>query len=108
MGHAIRQESWTKTDKSLSLGTGDGSKEVLQLSPLQIVGNQRSGRRFGFQTRKPNNQDKTGGSSGTPQTEGKRKTSQGTRVGQNSSGEVNRFDGTSSNGHCATNAKDDI
>ena len=33
---------------------------------------------------------------------------QGTRVCQNSSGEVNRLDKTSSNGHCATNAKDGI
>ena len=45
---AIRQESWAKTDKGLSLGTGGGQKEVLQPSPLQIVGNQRSGGRFGF------------------------------------------------------------
>ena len=30
----IRQESWMKTDKSLSLGTGSGQKEVLQPSPF--------------------------------------------------------------------------
>ena len=45
---AIRQESWAKTDKGLSLGTGGAQKEVLQPSPLQMVENQRSGRRFGF------------------------------------------------------------
>ena len=33
---------------------------------------------------------------------------QGTRVGQNSSREVKRLDETLSNGHCATNAKDNI
>ena len=30
VGHAIRQESWAKTNKGLSLGTGGGQKEVLQ------------------------------------------------------------------------------
>ena len=73
VGRAIRQESWAKTDKGLSLGTGGGQKEVLQPSPLQIVGNQRNGGRFGFQTRRPNNQNKFGGSGGKPQTGGKRK-----------------------------------
>ena len=48
VGHAIRQESWAKTDKGLSLGIGSGQKEALQPSPLQMVGNQRSGGRFGF------------------------------------------------------------
>ena len=48
VGHAIRQESWAKTDKGLSLGTSGGQKEALQPSPLQIVGNQRGGARFGF------------------------------------------------------------
>ena len=66
-----------KTDKGLSLGTGVGQKEVLQPSPLQIVGNQRSGRRFGFQARRPNNQNNPGGSSGKPQTGGKRKSEPG-------------------------------
>ena len=32
----------------------------------------------------------------------------GTKVSQNSSGEVNRLDGTSSNGHCETNANHNI
>ena len=57
----------------MSLGAGDGSKEVLQPSPLQIMGNQRSGKRYRFQTRKPNNQDRRGGSSGKPQTGGKKR-----------------------------------
>ena len=34
VGRAIRQEYLTKTDKSLSLGTGSGQKEVSQPSPL--------------------------------------------------------------------------
>ena len=66
VGRAIRQESWAKTDKGLSLGTGGGQKEVSQLSPLQIVGNQRNGGRFRFQARWPNNENKLGGSDGKP------------------------------------------
>ena len=53
-------------DKRLNLGTGSAKKEVLQPSSLQIVGNQRSSGRFGFQARRPNNQNKPGGSSGKP------------------------------------------
>ena len=63
---AIRQESWAKIDKSSSLGTDGGQKDVLQPSPLQIVGNQHSGGRFRFQARRPNNPNKPGGSSGKP------------------------------------------
>ena len=74
---AIRQESWGKTNKSLNLSTGSAQKEVLQPSPLQMVGNQGSGGRFGFQVRRPNNQNKPGGSSGKPQTGGKRKSEPG-------------------------------
>ena len=77
IGRAIRQESWTKTDKSLSLGTSSEQKEVLQPCPLQIVGSQRGGGRFGFQTRRPNNQDRFGGVSGKPQIRGKRKSGLG-------------------------------
>ena len=66
VGLAIRHESWAKTDKGLSLGIGGGQKEVLQPSPLQIVGNQHSGGRFRFQTRRPNNQNKFGGFGGKP------------------------------------------
>ena len=33
IGSVIRQESWTKNDKSLSLGIGSGQKEVLQPNP---------------------------------------------------------------------------
>ena len=73
VGCAIRQESWAKTNKGLSLGTGGGQKEVLQPSPLQMVRNQCSGGRFGFQAKRPNNQNKSGGSGGKPQTGGKRK-----------------------------------
>ena len=62
-----------KTDKSMSLSMSNGQKEVLQPSPLQAVANQRSGRKFGFQPRKPNNQDRMGGPNGKPQVGGKRK-----------------------------------
>ena len=77
VGCAIRQESWARTDKSLSFGTSSGQKEVLQPGPLQIMGSQRGGERFGFQTRRPNNQDKSGAPSGKPQTGGKRKSGPG-------------------------------
>ena len=50
---------------------------MLQLNPLQIVGSQRGGGRFGFQTRRPNNQDRFGGLSGKPQIGGKRKSGLG-------------------------------
>ena len=66
-----------KTEKSVGLGVGDGSKEMTQPSPLQVYGNQRSGRRLGFQSRKPNSQDKSGGSGGKPQIGSKRKNGPG-------------------------------
>ena len=66
-----------KTDKGSSLGTGGGQKEVLQPSPLQTMGKQCSGGRFGFQERRPNNQNKPSESSGKPQTGGKRKSGPG-------------------------------
>ena len=66
-----------KTDKSLSLSAGSGQKEVLQPSPLQMVGSQHGGKRFELQPKKPNNQDKIGGPSGKPQTRGKRKSGSG-------------------------------
>ena len=55
-----------KTYKGLNLGTGSAKKEVLQPSSLQIMGGQRSGGRFGFQMRRPSNQNKSGGSGGKP------------------------------------------
>ena len=54
IGHAIRQESWMKTEMCVSLSVDEGFKKVTQPSPLQVHGNQRSGRRFGFQSRNPN------------------------------------------------------
>ena len=45
---AIRQKSWMKTNKGLNLGTGSAQKEVLQPSPLQIMGGRHSGGRFRF------------------------------------------------------------
>ena len=38
----------TETKKNVSLDTDEELKEVLRPSPLQIVGSQRSGKRFGF------------------------------------------------------------
>ena len=69
----IRQESWIKTEKNVNMGTGEGVKETIQQSPLQVYGSQRSGRRLGLQSRKPNNQDKTDELGGKPQTNGRRK-----------------------------------
>ena len=66
-----------KTEKNVSLSTGEGLKEATQPSPLQVYGNQRSGRRLGFQSRKPNSQNKSGGSSGKPQISSKRKNGPG-------------------------------
>ena len=57
----------------MSLGAGDGLKEVLRPSPLQGMGSQRSGKRFGFQIRKPNSQGMSSGCGGKSQIEGKRK-----------------------------------
>ena len=48
IGHVIRHESWMKTKKSVNLGASEGLKEAIQPSPLQVYGNQRSGRRLGF------------------------------------------------------------
>ena len=66
-----------KTEKSVTLGVGEGSKETTQPSSLQVYENQRSGKRSGFQSRKPNNQDKSGGSGGKPQTSSKSKNEPG-------------------------------
>ena len=64
VGRAIQQESWIKTENSVSLGVGEGLKETTQPTPLQVYRNQRSGRILGLQSRKPNSQDKSGGSGG--------------------------------------------
>ena len=94
-----------ETKKNVSLGTGDGLKEVLRPSPLQGMGSQRSGKRFGLQIRKPNSQGISSGCGGKSH---RGKVGQGTKVGQDSLGEVNRLNGTSNNGHFATSTKDDI
>ena len=62
-----------KTEKNVNLSAGEGLKGTVQLSPLQVYENQKSGRRLGFQSRKPNNQDKTGRTGGKSHTGGKRK-----------------------------------
>ena len=65
-----------KTKKNVNVSTSEGLKEVIQPSPLQVY-NPQSGKRFGFQTRKPYSQGKLGRSSRKPQTEGKRKSGPG-------------------------------
>ena len=74
----------TEIKKNVSLGTSSGSKEVLRLSPLQVMGSQRSGKKFGFQIRKPNSEGMSSGYSGKSQIEGKRKSGLGnqSRPGQ--------------------------
>ena len=67
----------TETRKNVSMGIGRGQKDVFQTSSLQIVENQRGGRRFGFQERRPNTQERSSGFSGKPQIGGKRKSGQG-------------------------------
>ena len=57
----------------MSLGTNEELKEVLRPRPLQVMGSQRSGKRFGFQIRGPNSHDKFSGRGGKPQIGGKRK-----------------------------------
>ena len=65
-----------KNEKNVNVSASEGLKEVIQLSPLQVY-NPRNGRRFGFQTRKPNSQGKSGGSSRKPQIGGKKKSGLG-------------------------------
>ena len=79
VGRAIRQESWAKTEKGLNLGNGSAQKKVLQPSPFQMVRSQRRGGRFGFQTRRPNNQSKPSRSGGKLQLEGTRKSGLGSQ-----------------------------
>ena len=44
----------TETKKNVSLSIDEGLKEMLRPSPLQVIGSQQSGKRFGFQIRSPN------------------------------------------------------
>ena len=76
-GCEIRQESWMKTEKNVNLSASEGLKETTQPNQPQVYGNQQGGRRLEFKLRKPNNQDKLGGSSGKHQTGGKRKNGPG-------------------------------
>ena len=62
-----------KTEKNINLSASEGLKEKTQPNQPQVYRNQRDGRRLGFQSRKPNNQDKLGGSGGKHQMGGKRK-----------------------------------
>ena len=57
----------------MSLGIGEELKEVLQPSPLEVIGSQQSGKRLGFQIRKPNSQGMSSGHGGKSQIGGKRK-----------------------------------
>ena len=90
------------------MGTGGGQKEVLQPSPLQIVGNQRGGGKFGFQARRPNNQNKLVDSMGSLRQEVRGKVGQEVRVDQNSSRQGSKLDEILSNGNYITSARDDI
>ena len=67
----------TETKRNVNSGTSDGLKEVIRPSQLQVVRSQRSGKRFGFQTRKPKSQDRPSGYGGKSQIGGKRKSGQG-------------------------------
>ena len=40
VGHAIRQESWIKTEKKVNLIVSEGSKETRQPNQSQVYGNQ--------------------------------------------------------------------
>ena len=73
--------------ENVSLGTSDGLKEVLRPCPLQVVGSQRSGKRFGFQIRGPSRHNKFSGRGGKPQTGGKRKNGPGNQ------GQLEQFEG---------------
>ena len=64
VGHAICQESWMKTENRVSLSAGEGLKDTTQPHQSQVYGKQRGGERSWFQSRKPNNQDKSSGSGG--------------------------------------------
>ena len=40
VGHAIRQESWMKTENKVNLSAGEGLKEMTQPNQSQVYGNQ--------------------------------------------------------------------
>ena len=84
VGRVIQQESWIKTE------------------------NQQRGRRLGFQSRKPNNQHKTGGSGGKPQTGSKRKNEPGNQSQLEQFGGSKQARWNLSNGHFAISVKDGI
>ena len=67
----------TETKKNVSLGTGDGLKEVLRPRPFQVVGSQQSDKRFGFQIRRPISQGRSSGHCGKSQICGKKKSGLG-------------------------------
>ena len=71
-----------KTEKKVIPSTDEGSNEMTRANQFQMHGNQRGGGKFGFQPKKPNNQDKSGGSGGRRQMGGKRKNGSGNQ-GQN-------------------------
>ena len=73
----------------------------------QIHGNQRGGGRLGFQSKKPNNQDKSSGSVGKRQIGGKKKNRLGNQ-GRSDYFEGSKLEGILSNGHFLISARDDI
>ena len=66
-----------ETKRNVSSGTSDGLKKVIRPSPLQVVGSQQSGKRFGVQTRKPKTQDRPSGCGRKSQIGRKRKSGHG-------------------------------
>ena len=54
----------TETKKNVRLGTDEELKEVFRPSLLQVIGSQRSGKRFGFQIKKTNSQGMSSGHGG--------------------------------------------
>ena len=62
VGHAICQELWIMTENKVNLSADEGLKETTQQHQSQGYRNQRGGGKLEFQSRKPNNQDKSSGS----------------------------------------------
>ena len=77
IGCAIHQEAWMKMEKKVIPNADEGSNETTWVNQFHMHGNQRGGGKFGFQPKKPNNQDKSSGSSGRRQMGGKMKNGPG-------------------------------
>ena len=99
----------TKTKKNVSLGINKELKEVLRPSPPQVTGSQQSGKRLGFQIRRPNSHSMFSGCGGKSHIGHKRKSGLGNQdQTRQFKREGSMLDGTSSVGHFVVSAKDDI